>query len=298
MNLPLHHVLSDLSGDSGLRILDAILAGEREAKTLAALIDERVHSTRAQVEAALRGRYLPEQLLVIRQELASYRVARKQIARLEAEVEKQLAAWPTAEAAATPPVTPPATPAGPAGETKKARRPRHRTVQERSLAAQLQRVLGLDLTLVPGLGVLALLALIAEIGLEMSPWRSAQAFTSWLGLCPGSRISGGRVLSAHTRKVKSRAAAIFRLAAMAAGKTDTPLGAFYRRKRAQFGAPKANVATARKIAVLVYHLLSRHENYHAQDADAYDAKQKIIQIAQLRKRAQKLGCELVARQAA
>jgi transposase len=117
---------------------------------------------------------------------------------------------------------------------------------ELTLAGQLKRILGVDLTAIPGLNVLAVLSLLSEIGTNMSKWRHEKAFVSWLGLSPNCKISGQRVLSSRTRKVNNRAATTLRLAAMIVGKTDTPLGAFYRRKRAQLGAPKAITATARK----------------------------------------------------
>jgi transposase len=341
MNLPLHQALSDLSGASGQRILDAILAGERRPEALATLVDERVQSSPAELQAALTGQYYPDQLLIIEQELASYRAAHKQIETLEGVLLEELGKWsaaepatpraqasaasalaaagaPTAAATATAATAatataatataatataatataadgasaPPPAPSASAAAPPKAKRPRYRTPREKDLAAQLQRVLGLDLTVIPGLGLWAVLTLVAEIGLNMSAWRSAKAFCSWLGLCPGTRKSGGRILSSRTRTVKSRAATILRMAAMAAGKTDTPLGHFYRRKRAQFGAPKANVATARKLACLVYHLLSRHETYQPVSVEAYAAKQKARQLAALRKRAADLGCQL------
>jgi transposase len=315
MNLPLHHALSDISGESGLRILDAMVAGERQPAVLADLVDERVQCSAAELRGVLTGEYLEEQLLIIEQELKSYRAAQQQIAELESVLLRTLGQWADATpatpralasatqalAAATAPATAgpapacaaPASPTAEADAPKaKTTRARHRTPREKDFATQLTRVLGLDLTVIPGLGIWAVLTLVAEIGLEMSAWRSAKAFTSWLGLCPGTRKSGGRILSSRTRTVKSRAATILRMAAMAAGKTDTPLGIFYRRKRTQFGAPKANVATARKLAVLVYLLLSRQETYQPLSSEAYQAKQQARQLAALRKRAAALGYEI------
>ena len=289
MNLRLHGVLSDLSGQSGQRILDAILRGERDPQVLAALIDERVQATPAQVAAALVGEYRTEQLLIVRQELESFRALEKQIAEVEAAAEAALAQWPSAPALAGP--TPPSEP----GPTK---RPRHRTPRERSLAAQMQRIIGFDLTCIPGISIITLFTILSEIGLDLSPWRHAKAFSSWLGLCPNHRISGGRVLSARTRKVRNRLANLLRMAAMAAGKTDTPLGAFYRRKRAQFGAPKANTATARKLACLLYHCLSRREPYRPQTAGPYEERLKTIQLARARQRVAELEQDLATLKAA
>jgi transposase len=161
------------------------------------------------------------------------------------------------------------------------------------LAGQLKRLLGVDLTAIPGLNVLAVLSLISEIGTDMSKWRHEKAFASWLGLSPTNKVSGQRVLSSRTRRVNNRAATILRLAAMMLGKTDTPLGAFYRRKRAQLGAPKAITATARKLACLIYRLIKAGQGYQEADARPYELKYKDQVVRSLRKRAAGLGFELV-----
>ena len=123
------------------------------------------------------------------------------------------------------------------------------------LAGLLERICGIDLTRVVGLNVLNVLLIVSEIGVDMSKWRSAKAFCSWLGLCPGNKISGGKLLDSRTRQVVNRVSDALRLAAQSAGRTQTCLGIFYRRKHAQLGAPKATTATARKLACLIYHLL-------------------------------------------
>ena len=151
----------------------------------------------------------------------------------------------------------------------------------------------MDLTLIPGLGVLSVLTLLSEIGTNMSKWRNAKAFASWLGLCPNNKISGGRVLSSRTKHVVCRTATLLRVAAMAVGRTETPLGAFYKRKQAHLGAPKAITATARKLACLVYQLLKNHHEYAPPDVKVYHLKYKQRAIAILRKRAAALDCDLV-----
>ena len=164
---------------------------------------------------------------------------------------------------------------------------------ETSLAGHLKRILGVDLTTIPGLNVLAILTLISEIGTNMTKWRNEKAFVSWLGLSPNNKISGQRVLSSRTRKVVNRAATILRLAAMIVGKTDTPLGSFYRRKRAQLGGPKAVSATARKLGCLVYRLIKNGQGYNAPDLHIYELKYKDQILNSLRKRANTFGFDLV-----
>lgn len=309
MNLLLHQVLSDVTGESGLRILDAMVAGERDPDQLATLINARVKKSPAEVAAALKGDYREPQLFILEQALKSYRHTLQQIEECDqqilrateqmhsreqpaaAAVQKTIEAHADRSAGSRPQ----------AAEAKTKARPdskNHSAQFELCLKLQLQRILGVDLTQVPGLGVLAVLTLLSEIGTNMKKWRSAKAFASWLGLSPGSKISGGRVLSSRTRKVVSRAATILRLAAKAVGKTDTPLGHFYRRKKARLGGPKAITATARKLACLIYQLIDTRKSYTPRSVTVYELECKKHQIAALRKRAKQLGCEVLEMPAA
>jgi transposase len=290
MNLHLHHVLSDISGLSGLRILDAILAGERDPAKLASLAHHRVQKSQAQIEAALTGDYRPEQLFVLSQTLQNYRQVQQQITQCDLGIEKQLAKMTDCQnpSQAAKPM--------PQSLDLGAEKPRKRkppVALEISLAGHLKRILGVDLTTIPGLNVLTILTLVSEIGTDMTKWRNEKAFVSWLGLSPNNKISGQRVLSSRTRKVVNRAATILRLAAMILGKTNTPLGSFYRRKRAQLGGPKAVTATARKLAGLVYRLIKNGQGYNEPDLHTYELKYKDQILNSLRKRAITLGFDLV-----
>ena len=296
MNLQLHLVVSDIQGDTGMRILQAIINGQRDPKELVKLRDPRCKkSTVAQMEAGLHGHYREELLFVVGQALENWQHYQKQLAACDQQIDVALAALPTAKAATLP--TPPK-PVPPAPETKQQKKLAHKgnndvNIDPAKLKAQLQRVCGADLMNVCGLGLSSVLMLIAEIGLDMNRWRSAKAFCSWLGLCPGSKISGGKVLRRRTRKVVNRASVILRLAALAVGKTDTWLGRFYRRKRAHLGAPKAITATARKLACVVYHLLKYQEDYVPLDIAVYELKAAEARQRRLRREAQEMGFELV-----
>lgn len=290
MNLHLHHVLSDISGYSGLAILDAILAGERDPRKLASLADYRVKKSQAQIEAALTGDYRPEQLFVLSQTLQNYRQIQQQIAECDLAVEKQLAQiadCTNPSQGSEPKQQSPDSASSKRGKTKP------KDVLEVSLAGHLKRILGVDLTTIPGLNVLAILTLVSEIGTNMTKWRNEKAFVSWLGLSPNNKISGQRVLSSRTRKVVNRAATTLRLAAMVLGHTNTPLGSFYRRKRAQLGAPKAITATARKLGCLIYRLIKNGQGYQATDLHVYELKYKQQILNSLRKRANSFGFDLV-----
>jgi transposase len=301
MNIHLHHAVSDLNGETGLRILDAILGGERDPKKLVELRDSQCSKTTAEeLEAALKGDWREEHLFVLKQALATYRHLLQQMEECDAQVEKALAA------VVIPERTEPEDPAPPNPKAKeqagpKKKRFHHRktgTGLKRDLGGELKRLCGVDLTQVIGLNVLAVLIILSEIGLDMSRWRSARAFCSWLGLCPGNKISGGKVLSSHTAQVVNRVAILLRTVAPAVGKSDTWLGIFHRRMRARLGPAGANTATARKLACMIYHLLKYKEEYIDVDHLIFMERMRRTRINRLRKQAQELGLEIVEKQIA
>ncbi|OLE97522.1 MAG: hypothetical protein AUG75_07220, partial [Cyanobacteria bacterium 13_1_20CM_4_61_6] len=210
MNLHLHHVVSDITGVSGLRILDAILAGQRDASQLAKLRDHRVYkSTLGQMEAALVGDYRPEHLFVLGQSLQAYRFYQARTQECDAEIERLLqqlaqrfesSSAPGAELS-LPDVLNDAPSQNPRPTKPKVKRKPQANEPKIDLADYLRRICGVDLTQVIGLNVLSVLLIVSEIGVDMSKWRSAKAFSAWLGLCPRNKISGRKVLDTRTCKV-------------------------------------------------------------------------------------------------
>src|ERR1700729_4261934 len=238
MNLQLHHVVADITGATGLRIIRAILAGERDANVLAGLRDCRGHASAETIEKALTGSYRAEHLFALEQALALYDAYHEKVSACDARIEAVMKELSIGRGRRSDSLLFP-------------RRPR--TDQVNGLAfdvrAALFALLGKDLTQIDGLGPYLSLKLIAECGDDLSAWPSAKHFASWLCLAPSNKISGGKVLSSRTRPSGSRAAALLRLAAATVGRTDTALGAFYRRLSSRIKA-KAVTAAARKIAVL------------------------------------------------
>ena len=300
MNLQLHLVVSDIVGETGLRIVQAILDGQRDPQALVKLRDPRCKkSTVAEMKAALKGHYTDEGLFVLRQSLEGWQFYQKQLQACDQQLERVLAQMPTAKPASLP--VPPALVLGaaqPAAAKKKKQQAARNgnnalRVDPTQLSQQLQRICGVNLMAVCGLNLLSVLMLIAEIGVDMSRWPNAKAFGSWLGLCPGVKISGGRVLSRRTRKVVNRASVILRVAVLAIGRTDSWLGRFYRRKKAHLGAPKAITATARKLACVVYHLLKYQQDYVPLDIAVYELKAAEARQRRLRREAAELGFELL-----
>ena len=310
MNLHLHHVVSDITGLTGLRIIDAILDGQRDPEQLVKLRDKRVYkSTPRQMQAALVGDYRAEHLFVLSQSLQAYRFYQARIEECDRETEpllEKLAQQVEAASAklkfdALKPSSPkdgvttpePLTESEPGCGLKAKRKRKPRANEPKiDLAGLLERVCGIDLTKVVGLHVLNVLLIVSEIGVDMSKWRSAKAFCSWLGLCPGNKISGGKVLDSRTRQVVNRVADALRLAAQSVGRTQTCLGIFYRRKQAHLGAPKATTATARKLACLIYHLLKYKQPYQEPDPAIYQLRLQKSALTKLQRQALALGYTL------
>lgn len=303
MKIQLPLVVSDINGETGLRIIEAILAGERNPQTLVQLRDPRIKkSTVPEMEAALIGHYTEEQLFVLRQNIEAWKFYQSQMAQCDQQIEaalKRMASATKVDVPPTPPKPVPPEQPGSAGTKKKRHRPLHgNNAPKVDFSEHIRRICGVDLMKVCGLNLLSVRMLIAEIGVDMSQWRSAKAFSSWLGLCPGSKISGGKHLSRRTRHVVNRASVLFRMAALAAGQTNTWIGRFYRRKKAHLGAPKAITATAHKIACVVYHMLKYQEEFLPLDIVVYELKAQERRMRSLRKQAEELGYELVEKQQA
>jgi transposase len=299
MNVHLHHVLSELDGDTGLRIVEAILSGQRDPKELVKLRDPRVKkSTVAEMEAALQGDWREEHLWVLAQAREAHRFFREQMVALDQQVEAllpQIVTAPPALPESERPQNPQAAPDAQRPRRKKKHAGNAPTID---FTEQLTRICGVDLSRVVGFNLLSVLILISEIGVDMSRWRSAKAFCSWLGLSPGNKISGGRVLSSRTARVSNRAASLLRTLATAVGRSDTWLGSFHRRMKSRMGPGAANTATARKLACLIYHLLKYQEAYIEVDRVLYEARIQRHRIAKLKKLATELGYDLVENQQA
>jgi transposase len=265
MNLQLHHVVADITGVTGVQIIRAILAGERDPKVLARLRHYNCHSSAETIEKALTGSYRAEHLFALEQALALYDAYHEKASACDVRIEavlKELSIGRGCRSDSLP-------------------SSRRRTDQANGLAfdvrAALFALLGKDITQINGLGPYLSLKLIAECGDDLSAWPSSKHFTSWLCLAPSNKISGGKVLSSRTRRCGSRASALLRLAAVTVGRTDTALGAFYRRLSARIGKAKAVTATARQIAVLFYNAVRHGMEYVDPGASFYEISPLLIE---------------------
>lgn len=282
MNVQLGLVVSDVTGVTGLRIVRAIIAGDRDPHRLAQHRDYRCRATTAEIVAALTGNYRPEHVFVLQQNLELFDVFQQQLAACDTAIEAQLG-----RLQATAPLPPAPLP------PRRGRRKRSDNEPAFDLRAPLHQLTGVDLSQIDGLGPYTALRLLSEIGTDMSRWPTEKHFTSWLTLAPHNKISGGRRLSSRTPPSANRAAALLRVAAMALSRTQTALGAFYRRLAFRVGKAKAITATARKLAILVYRTLKHGLVYVDPGAETYQAQHRTRLLRRLRQRAQHLGFGLV-----
>lgn len=288
MNVQIHHVISDLTGQTGLRILDAILEGERDPQQLAQLRDWRIKASVETIVKSLEGDWRVEHLFTLRQALATFRHYQRLIHECDAEIERQL----QQRDSQVDPVTAPLSAPKKKQRQSAALAPRFAG----DLRTELYRVLGVDLTAVPGLNTQTISTVYAELGADLSAFPSGKHFSSWMGICPDNRVSGGKVLSVQTRPVTNRVAHALRLAAQSLHHSDTALGAYYRRMRARLGAPKAITATAHKLARITYHLITTRLPYDESVFIKNEQRHQQRRASRLQREAAALGYHLVAAQ--
>jgi len=287
MNLQLHHVVADITGATGMRIIRAIIGGERNPSVLASMRDKRCHSSVETIEKALTGHYRAEHLFVLEQAVALYDVYQQKVAACDVQIESVMNALSSVRRRQE----------GATADRSVSPKPhRNRTANEPAfdVGGSLHTLLGKDLTRIDGVGPYLALKLVSECGDDLSAWPSAKHFTSWLSLAPNNKISGGKVLSSRTKRSGSRVASLLRLAAVSVGRTETALGAFYRRLSSRVGKAKAITATARKIAVLFYNAMRHGMNYVDPGASYYETRYRERVVKNLHRRAKALGYIMLA----
>ncbi len=281
MNLKLQHVVSDITGKTGMDIIQAIIRGERNPQELAKLRDYRCKASEATIVKALQGHWRADHLFELAQAVQLYAVYQEKVADCDRQTEALLDTFEDRSEGPLPPKT-----------QNQSKRAQH-NAPSFDARSDLYRMTGVDLTRIDGIEAPTALKLISEIGLDMTKWPSVKHFTSWLGLCPGSKITGGKVKSSRTKPSANRAAAALRLAANSLHHSDSALGAFLRRKKAHLGGPAAITATAHKLARLVYSMLRDGTAYRDPGQDYYERQHRQRVMKNLTKRAWHLGYKLV-----
>lgn len=284
MNVQLHKVISDLAGVTGMRILRAIVEGNTDPHSFLLMIHPNCKSSQEDFVKALTGHYAHEQVFALAQALRRYDVYHEQIAELDQELERSLH-----ERCPSEHWEPEAPTAGPKSRDGK----RRKNQAHFNLAGEVQRMIGVDLTRIEGIDALTAFTIITEQGTDMSRFPTEKNFASHLGLCPNNQITGGRVRKKRTRRVQSRAAHALRLAAQSLSRSKTGLGAFYRRMRSRKDAARAIVATAHKLAKIIYRMLKYGEEYVARGQEEYEKQYRERLLKNLKRQAKVLGCEVL-----
>lgn len=281
MNVQVANVISDISGLTGMAIIQAILDGERDRYKLADLAHARIRATREEIARSLEGNWRKELLFILKQERNLYEIYQRQMAECDAAL---AAHFQTLDDKAQPGSQPP-----PAKANKKAG---SNAPTGFDLRGELYRISGADLTQIDGINIMTAQTIIAEVGVDMSRFPTEAHFASFLGLCPDNQITGGKVFRRGTRHVQNRAATALRMAATSLWRSKTYLGAKFRRLRARLGAPKAITAMAHMLARLVYRMLKYGEQYVDKGMNYYEEKYRAREIHTIQKKAKELGLEV------
>ena len=284
MNLQLHHAIRDITGVTGMSIIRAIVAGERDPAKLAEYRDGRCKNSEEVIQESLVGTYQDEHILCLRHSLELYDYYSSKISECDQQIEKVIAeidSMPKSK------------------EKEEDSQPikRKRIAKKHEFGfdmhKELVRIVGVDLTAVPGISVQTVSRVISEAGIDMSKWQTSKHFASWLGLCPGNKVSGGKRLSGKTAPSQNKAAAALRAASISLRLTDTALGAFFRRMSLRLGTAKAVTATAHKLALILYNMIKTGVEYIESGAQYYEELYKERSLRNLERKAEKLGLTLV-----
>ena len=283
MNIQLAQVISDVAGETGQKIIRAVLAGERDGQALAKLKNGHIRASEDDIAKALQGNWREEHLFALRQAVALCDAYAGQLAECARQLEKMLAALATHE-----------------GQPKEPKRRggRAKNAPAFDLRTHLFRLCGVDLTRIDGIDVTTAFKVLAEVGADFPRFKSAKHFASWLGLCPGTKVSGGKVISAATKPTANRAAQALRLAAAALRTSQSALGAYYRRLCARMDKARAVTACAHKLARLIYTMVTKGEEHVDQGVAQYEERHRERVVKTLSKKAAQLGFQLVPASAA
>lgn len=282
MNLQLHKVISDITGVTGMRILRAILAGERNPVVLAQMKHPTIKNSEQTVADALVGAYSKEHLFALKQALELYDIYRDKVAECDQQVQRYLSTFETK--------------ADPKDLKDKPSKKKSRNKNDPvfNLRSELYRITGVDLTQIDGVDVMIAHTVICECGFDISAFPSEKHFSSWLGLSPNNRITGGKVFNSRTRKVQNRISTVLRVAAQSLHSSQSALGGYYRRMRGRLGAPKAITATAHKLAIQIYRMLKYGTDYIDKGKEYYEKQYRARVLKNLIIRARHMGYELLA----
>ncbi len=282
MNIQLHNVISDITGETGMNIVRAIVAGERDSAILADYRHNNCKNTLETIKKSLEGNYRNEHIFTLKQALELYDIYQDKIKACDLEIEKKLSNFESKLEKDKK------------NNKSEVKKSHSKNKLSFDASSHLIRITGVDLTAIPGIEASTAVKIISEIGLDLTRWKSSKQFASWLGLCPGNKISGGKILSSKTKRTGNYASSILRMAASTLHRSNTALGAFFRRMKSRLGTPKAITAVAHKLAIIIFNMLKNGTEYIESGQDYYEEQYKDRILKNLRNKAKSLGFELVS----
>ena len=286
MNIQLNQVIRDITGVTGLNIIRAILNGERDPSTLAELSVGICRKNREEIKKSLEGNFRKEHLLALQQSYEGYEFFHQQVKVCEEHIERKLSLLEVKYS-----------PSAKKDDNPSIHKYKRKTLSNRSpyffnAPDKVKKIVKVDLTTIPGIDANTAMKIVSEIGLDLSKWPNSKAFASWLGLSPGNKISGGKILSSKTKRSSNKAAHALRMAANSLYRSKTGLG-FFRRMRARLSAPKAITATAHKLARIIYRMIVEEKEYREVGENYYEQQYQVRVLGNLTKRAKEMGYVLM-----
>lgn len=279
MNIKLQHVIADITGKSGMAIIQAIIQGQRDPESLVKLLDGRIKASKEEVKRSLQGVWKEENIFELAQSFEMYHLYRSKIQDCDARI-KDLMVQKTGTVQQ-------------GNELQKQYVKSNKNNLNFDATEILQKITGTDVTEIFGINGSNAIEILSETGFDMSKWPTEKHFTAWLNLAPNNKISGGKLLSSRIPKKKNQAGQVFRLAAYAIQRSNNWLALFYHRIKSRSGVKKAITATARKIAVIFYKMIKDQVMFNPINIDAYAANFKQRQLKKLERQAKSFGMKLM-----
>ncbi len=280
MNLKLHNVISDITGKSGMNIIRAIVEGERNPAELVKHCDKRLKSPVEIIKKSLVGNYTEDNIFTLKQAIELYDYYQEKIEECDTHIYKRIKDFESQGDVSQ--------------NTIKQQQVKKKQIKINKMTQhEITRLTGVDLARIHGLSTSSILTLISETGLDMSKWKSEKHFTNWLGLSSNNKITGGKVISSSSKKVKNRANDVLRLSAQSLSNSQCYLGGFYRKLRYRKGPKIATMATARKIAVIYYNMLKNGTEYYDYGCEYFEKKSRENNIRYLKSKARELGFDII-----
>jgi transposase len=296
MNLHLSNTVSDIGGVTGMAIIRAIVAGQRDSRALAKLRDPRVRASEEEIAHSLEGTWREAQIFELGQVVEHYDFMGKKIAELDERLQQRMQAMPTREpvGAEEGSTQAGAQPTAESGRRKAKRKKPSKNAPKFDLRSELERVLGVDLTTIDGVHVLIAQTVYAEVGAELSAFPTERHFAAWLGLTPMRSVSGGKLIRHERKTVKNRLSLALRMGAETLENSRSYLGARFRQLKGRLGPPKAVKAMARYLACLIYRLMTKGQAWIDRGEAVYEQQRSARELQWLNRKAKTLGLQVVA----